>query len=268
MGNKGGNMSFDQWLDFHVHGFVLCLIIMAIAASLSIIGVLVVHRFFSHHRLKGHNDITGPIFGTLGVVYAVLLAFVMIMVWQRFDRIQQSAETEVYCMADLCADAEPFEPSFRQKVREHVGAYARTLIEEWNMLARGGVNDEARNALEKLIKLYAGYEPRSETQKVFFQESVGEVNNLINLRITRIIEGRMGVHPMLWFVLIIGGVITIMFTVFFGSDSLRAKMMMSTLLAISIALVLFAILDFSCPFTGNARVSVEYIHQLILRLGI
>jgi hypothetical protein len=261
-------MALDQWLILNVNGFALCIIIMVGAAVLSAGGVLVVHRSISHHRLKSHNDITGPIFGTIGVVYAVLLAFVMVMVWQKFNRIQTSTETEIYCLADLAADAEPFEPSFRQKVRAQVGAYAKIMIEEWDMLARGNVNPAAYRALENLVKLYGGYSPRNETEKVFFQESIGEINKIMELRMTRITEGRTGTHPMLWFVLIIGGVITIMFTVFFGSDSLRAKILMATLLAVSIALVLYAILDFSCPFAGNASMSLESARNLLMNLGL
>ncbi len=114
-------------------------------------------------------------------------------------------------------------------MRDQISVYAKTMIEEWNTLARGSINPEADKALEQLIKLYSSYSPGNETETIFFQESVGKVNKLLDLRMTRIIGGQAGMHPMLWFVLIAGGVITIIFTMLFGSASLRAKMLMSTL---------------------------------------
>ncbi len=261
-------MSLDQWLILNAHGMFLCVMIMVSAAVLSVGGVLIVQRFISHHRLKVHNDITGPIFGTLGVIYAVLLAFVMVIVWQKFDRVEKNSEMEVHYLATLCTDAEPFEATFRQKVHYQISVYAKTMIEERNALARGNVNPEAYKALEQLVKLYSSYSLRNETETVFFQQSVGKISKLFDLRMIRIIDGRAGMHPMLWFVLIVGGVITIVFTMFFGSSSLRAKMLMSTLLAILISLFLFTILDFSFPFNGTANISSESLEQLLPNLAL
>lgn len=261
-------MPFDQWLTLHVPGLFLCLIIIALASLLSIGGVQIAHRLVSHHRLKGHNDITGPLFNTLGTIYAVLLAFVMVVIWQRYDRLQSNTATEIYHLADICVAAEPFEPSFRQEVRAQVEAYARATLAEWPLLARGEADPQARLALARLYKLYSGYAPRNATESVYFQESVDKVGKVMDLRMSRIVEGRMGIHPALWLVLIAGGMITIMFTVLFGSDSMRAKTLMSTLLAALIAMVLFTILDFSCPFSGTASLDAESFRQLLVHLGV
>jgi hypothetical protein len=241
---------------------------MLAAVVLSLIGTLLVHRFIPQHKLKSHNDITGPIFSTLGVIYAVLLGFVVVAIWQKFDRVRVNTEMEVNCLVNLYMDAEPFEKSFGQQVRSKIATYTREIIKEWDMLAMGKVSPEAHKAAEKLFLLYSSYSPQTETEKIFFDKSVDKINELLDLRVLRLIESHTGLHQLLWFALIIGGLITILFTIFFGSESLRVKLLMSTLLAISIALVLFTTLEFSYPFTGTGRVSSESFRQLILHFNL
>lgn len=111
---------------------------MVIAAILSIAGTLVFHRFVPQRSLKVHNDITGPIYSTLGVIYAVLLGFVVVIVWQDFNRAKLNVEMEVNCLANLYIDSEPFEQIFKQKVHSGIGIYTKAVIDEWDVLARGG----------------------------------------------------------------------------------------------------------------------------------
>ena len=102
-------MSLPQSLLVNISPLLLCLLMMAVAAVLSIAGTLIFHRFIPHRSLKVHNDITGPIFNTLGVVYAVLLGFMVVTVWQGFDRAKLNAEKEVNCLASLYMDSNIFE---------------------------------------------------------------------------------------------------------------------------------------------------------------
>jgi len=261
-------MSIAQQLVTHIPSFVLCILMMLASVILSVGGTLFCHRFIPHRSLKIHNDITGPIFGTLGVIYAVLLAFMVVVIWQKFDRAMVNVEKEVNCLVNLYIDAEPLEQAFKQTARSNIAEYTRGIITEWDVLVGGGYSPEGHAAIEKLFKHYSSYTPRNETERIFFEQSVEKVNELFDLRILRLLDSRIGIHPLLWFVLIAGGGITILFTIFFGSESLGAKILMSTLLAVVIALVLFTILEFSFPFSGGARISPEPFRKMLLHLGL
>jgi len=247
---------------------LLCGVIVIFAVGLALGGILFIHRFIHYRKLKVHNDISGPIFGTLGAIYAVLLAFVVIVTWERFERVRLSSEAEVNCLTGIYVLSEPLEDSFRQSARKELGVYAREIVREWDILAKGEVNPAGGKALENLMVLYGNYHPRNETEKILLEKAIDRGNELLNLRLLRFFEGRMGIHPLLWFILLAGAFITIIFTAFFGSEILYAKIWMSTLLAVAIALVLFTVLEFSLPFGGAASVSVEPFKALILRLGL
>lgn len=260
-------MSIAHILLMKIPPLVLCLVMMAAAAAVSVVGTFIFHRFVSHRSLKTHNDITGPIFSTLGVIYAVLLGFIVVVVWQGFDRARMNADMEINCLANLYMDSELFEQGFRDKVRSGISAYTKEVIDEWDMHAVGKSNPRALETIRGLNALYSRYQAGSESEKIFLEKSIEKIDNLLDLRILRMSAAGAGIHGLLWFVLIVGGAITIIFTIFFGTDNLNAKVLMSALLAMLISLVLFTILEFSLPFVGSARVSCEPFKVLAARIG-
>jgi ABC-type multidrug transport system fused ATPase/permease subunit len=260
-------MSFAQQVLLTIPTIILGLIIIGGAVILTIIGLLIMRRFVPHHKLKSHNDVSGPIFGTLGVVYAVLLAFIVVIVWQNFDKSDANVQQEENCVIDLWRDAAAFSPDFKKEVRGLFKEYAQVIVqEEWDMLARGDYSRKAGQVVNKIWSLYSNYQPRDMKEMAFFQESIKKLNEFGELRLMRLMDARKGVHPILWFVLITGGIVTIAFTFFFGAESLNTQMAMSVLLAMIISLILFTVLMLDYPFTGDVKISPETFKLLLEKM--
>jgi len=244
--------------------FSLGLIIVASSVIISIVGLVIVKRYISHQKLKTHNDIAGAIFQTLGVAYTVLLAFMVVVAWQNFDRTGLTAETEANYLTDLIKDSAAFPENFSAKIRLASEDYAKKVIDqEWAMLAEGKESPAAKESLDKLAALYASYMPQNVREEIFFAESVKKLNMLQEMRRIRIFESRQGIPALLWLVLIVGALATISFTFFFGSDNPRAQMLMTSLLAIVIALILYTVLSLDYPFTGGIRVGPDAFRQML-----
>jgi hypothetical protein len=244
-------MPFTQWLIYRIPALWLGLIIVSLFVAISISGLLLVRKFIPHHKLKVHNDVAGAIFSTLGVAYTVLLAFVVVIVWQNFDKARVNVEMEANCLVDIYRDSIAFSRSFQGKTQALLKDYTDVVVnEEWEMLARGGQSPKTRELLSDIWFEYSSYEPITENEKIFLAESVRKLNNMGELRRLRLLDARTGVHPILWLILIIGGTTTIMFTFFFGSENLRAQITMASMLALVIALILYTMLLLDFPFTG------------------
>ncbi len=257
-------MAFSQWLILHIPAVLLCIILMTIAIISSVGGIFITRHFVSHRILKMHNDIAGAIFATLGVIYAVLLAFTVIITWENFDKAHVNVEKEANCLTDLYRNSESFQEPFKHEVHVLLSEYANTTVNEaWEKLVKGQASTRMHELVKRLWASYSSYTPKTLTEQIFFEESVDKLNELCELRRSRLFESRTGIHSMLWSALIAGGMITVVFTFFFGSENLRAQMMMSSLLAVLIALVLFTVLEFDFPFSGRACVSPEPFEQAI-----
>src|SRR5215211_1568048 len=68
---------------------------------LSLGGLEVVERLVPAERRQQHNDVAGFIYAALGVIYAVLLALVVIAVFEEFQAANETVEQEANAVAEI-----------------------------------------------------------------------------------------------------------------------------------------------------------------------
>ena len=72
---------------------VICLVALA--------GLELVQRLVPASSRQQHNDVAGFIYAALGVIYAVLLALVVIAVWEEFQAASETVEQEANATAEI-----------------------------------------------------------------------------------------------------------------------------------------------------------------------
>lgn len=257
-------MSFIQTLLVHIPSSLLCFIMVFIYISISVSGLLIIRKYYPHYKCKPHNDIAGFIFATLGVVYAVLLAFTVIITWQDFDKAQDVTVNEANCITALYLDSVPFPAEFRGELKKELSKYVRAILDdEWQMMAKGQRSASVQKIQVELWGLYSSYQPKNETQKIFLMESVKKFNQAEEMRQQRIVYASTGINPILYFVLIAGSFITIAFAMLFGTENIIPHLIMVSLLASIIAITLFTIIAMDYPFTGEISIKPDIFINML-----
>ena len=252
--------SVDTW--FWVFVFVVAL------PACAVCGALLVGRIVGAEVLANHNDVAGFIYAVVGVVYAVLLGFSAIIVWEQFRRAQEGVEEEANALADLYRDSRVFPPEVRNAVELGVREYTRLMVEkEWPAMAGGESSPEAWDEYNKLWRTYEEFEPADEHQRVWYEQSLERLNALADSRRERLLSVRSGIPTVMWGVLLCGGVITIGFSFLFGMRNTRAQAFMTAGLALTIGVVLLSIVALQKPFAGITRVEPEPFNQVDRILG-
>ena len=75
-------------------GVLLAILFVGGAIANAIAGVLVARKYVHGHVAEGHNDVLVPLFLTAGVIYAVLLGFMVVAVWESYDAAHANAAEE------------------------------------------------------------------------------------------------------------------------------------------------------------------------------
>src|SRR5665647_1819393 len=102
--------------------------------------------------------------------------------------------------------------------------------------------------------------------KIFLIESVKKMNQASELRRQRILYASSGVHPILYFVLIAGSLITLAFAMLFGTENLIPHLTMTILLAAMIAITIFTIIALDYPFTGAVSIKSDVFSSVLTSL--
>lgn len=246
-----------------VEAWFWTLLFMVALPALAVRGALLVRRLVGAEVLARHNDVAGFIYAVIGVVYAVLLGFTAIIVWEQFRHAQEGVGHEANALVDLYRDSRVCPPEVRDAEERHVRTYARLVVEkEWPAMARNESSNEAWDEYNELWRTYHEFQPPDEYQRLWYAESLQRLNELGDSRRDRLLSVYSGVPGVLWGVLVGGGVITIGFSFLFGAPNARAQAIMTAGLSLTIGVVLMSIVALQDPFAGVTRVDPEPFHQV------
>lgn len=230
------------------------------ASLLAVAGLAVAREAIPAAALAGSADAVGNYLQTLGGIYAVLLAFVVFVVWGQFNDLRGLTDREAAAVVDLHRTASLLPPPSRREVQAALRAYCDAVLrEEWTALARGdeGALDRIGARLEAVWTALHRCRPVGDAQTSAYGEVLSRFNDLNDLRTNRLSAARARVPLTMRILLYIGAVVTVgsMYLMTFARLWLHATV--TAALAGSIAHILFLIADLDDPFGGCVFISHE-----------
>jgi hypothetical protein len=242
------------------------LFVFAVAAA-SVLGLLLVRLRVHHASLSKHNDVAGVMFSIVGTIYAVLLAFVVVVVWESNGTAGERTEQEAGILGDLVRDAILFPDPERTELLLEFYDYTKTVVgEEWPAMEKGGTSQHAWDVMNRIFLTFSKIKPDNPRDINIHAEMLRRLNELSDHRRLRLLAVDNKVPPMLWYLLVFGGVITIGFSYFLGVEKQRSHALMTASLAAMIALTLYLILALGRPFTGPMRVGPDAFQLVLERM--
>ncbi len=239
--------------------------VVGIVVALSLLGLLFVQISVPHRIRSAHNDVAGFNIAVVGVIYAVLLAFIAVAVWEDFGRADALVQTEANLVGNLYRDTVGLPDPLATGLRHTLFVYAEIVVQdEWPALAAGHVDDEAGwQLLDKFHLALAQFRPSEPGLQGIETEMIRNLNALYDARRGRFHAAGVGLPPILWWNLIAGAGLTILFSSLFGAPNFSMHMVMVAMLAASIALVLSLIILLDNPFRGQNHVSAAPFERLV-----
>ena len=235
----------------------LVLLIMLILSGMASGMPWLIRKKFPLAHLKENHEIGGFKFSAIGVIYAVLLAFATIQVWEQFELADQAAENESVTITGLWELTSGYHEPLHTELRNQLKAYATDVVEkEWPALGEPReVPQDARRALHSMFLLTCHVMPDQVIDQAVHEKMVDLLVNLNEQRGLRLMYAEYHLKGFMWIMLIIGALITIGFTFFFGSRNIRAQAAMTWVLTFLILQVLFIITLMNYPYSGDFSIS-------------
>jgi hypothetical protein len=259
-------MGIGMWLaGFPTAALGTAVVLVGVVASLG--GLFLVRRAVPHAVLKQHNDVVGFVYAVVGVVYAVLLAFTIVVCWEQYEGAARNVEDEASAVSDLYRDARGFGESdvSANVIQAALVGYAQAVVwEEWTTMAKGEQSQWARAQYELLWPTFYDYRPTTAQQVAFYSESLRKLNELGDHRRARLLDARSELPSIFWILLIAGGGLTIAFTYLYGLESAWIHAVIVASLSGLICFCLFLLLSLAFPFTGGTAIQPEPFQQFIV----
>ena len=226
--------------------------------------IFLVRKYVAMDFLISHHEVAFVIFLQIGVIYGVLLAFVVSTTWDQYNAAAQRVEQEASSLLELWHLKSVFPAAMQERIGQDLRHYARTVVDqEWVSMAQGQGDSQAENDLEDLQNTYSQFKPQTFGESDFYAESLHYLANIREYRALRLFEARQVIPTVMWGILIIMGICVVGVSYFFGMRYAWSQVVLIMTLVSMIASLLLLIKLLDNPFSGDLR-----IHPVGFQKGI
>lgn len=236
------------------------LLVLAASVAAAFVG-LGVRRLLRFHGVEVDNDIIGWVYSGVAVVNAVLLAFVVFAVYDRYSNLREVTTQEAATLVVVYRDTQTFPPLARVGAQRALVAYADEVIaKEWQ--SHGAVNATVHRGPDALNPVWAIY--RTQAPGTADSGAQDRLHELERLRHLRHLAAERSLPSLFWPVLIGGALITVVTSYFFAVDRAWLHAFLTGSLTAVLVATLLLIFALNLPFTGPAPISKSpYRHALL-----
>ena len=232
------------------------LLVVGGSIALAIAATSIVRKRVPEEVHRSNNEVAGFMFAAVGVVYGVMLAFVVLVVWQAYLDAVINAEREANTLVNIFRIGQEQPAPYNQQMAAAVVDYTQKVIgDEWRQMELGQESPAARDALEQLWAVHRAMHSSDQPQILHQDYFFDAMEDLGNERRIRLLASREELPVLMWVLLAGGAIVTLGFTLFFRVPNSLPHFLMVGLFAGLVGFVLFLILELDSPFNGEIHVS-------------
>jgi hypothetical protein len=211
-----------------------------------------------------NHAVGGFLYNAGCVIYAVLIAFVVFVIWNNLEETNSKIEREANNLLNLYYDASVYPDSLRMEIQTTIRDYVkRVTSEEWKSMADGNQDAEAMKSFIKLNRIYLSVNPILVPNIEVLSQAMKNMQELREFRRHRILSSKNSMPDILWIVIILSSVILVVFTFFFSTKNMWHQYVMTAFLVFVSVLVLYLIFVLDHPFVGQNAIKPEAFQPLM-----
>lgn len=237
-------------MDTLLIGLMLIVVAIIVAGG----GLFILRRRVALEELQANHEVGGFILGVIAHVYAILLAFVVIVVWGQYKDAATLSTQASASIGGMFWMAEALPDSARQQIQGHLRDYAQAVVtDEWPLLARGQESDTAWAIHDQLWQDMHQLSGQPGIDQAVYLHLLGEMQDVDEKRRLRLASSEERIPGLMWVILIGGGIEAVLFTYAFGTKRVGVQIGMTAALVLLIGLVLLLIAELDTPFSGDLK---------------
>jgi hypothetical protein len=237
---------------------------IALFATVAVFAHSLFRRLVPSERLAEQYDVAGFLVSVVGVLYSVVLGFLVGTVWTTFASAQQTTNMEAGYVADAFNFAAHTPAPQRQELERLIARYAIDVRDvEWPLAEYGRADSNAANLIDRAIEVTVTMPPPPASvgpgkileSNMIRSALLGNLRNVADTRRLRLVQMQSRLPAGMYEALILGALMVISFAFFFGVKDRFKQMALTALVAGSIGLFFGLVVELSTPYSGSIQVS-------------
>jgi hypothetical protein len=246
-------MEYFQLDHYGVGGALIVIVVM-----LSVLIQWQVKKRLGKDTLEDFHEVGGIYMSAVGTLYAVLLGLIVVDASSRFNEAQESVITEANALMEVYAMSEKMPEPHQHAIKQNIRVYVDHLLNEgWKSMERSEINLPELHLSRTIMNEVRSIEPVTENQKALYPAMIESFVKASESRRSRLNFDQYNIPSIEWFSLIMGGVITIAFTMFFAIEQKVAQGLMTAMVTFILSLNLYIAFLFNSPYSGDLSIKKD-----------
>ncbi|MGA6974395.1 MAG: hypothetical protein WBY93_22400, partial [Candidatus Binatus sp.] len=184
------------------------LFVLLVFGGGSVAGLYIVRLLVPLDRLQKNHEVAGITYGVLGAFYGLVLAFVIVATWERFNLASANAHQEASALESLYRLAGGFSEPTRTDLETSIREYTHHVVEEeWPHMADNTVRPELGRVL-KLWTVVMSDHSTDSRELLLVDKSIDQLDIINQARSIRFLFYEDDLPSVVWIVIYLGCVIT------------------------------------------------------------
>lgn len=241
-----------------------CIAILVGGCLVTGISIFLVKRLVPEH-LRGNEERREPVFAFAGVLYALVIGFVLAYALDGYQTAETASGTEADSVSSLSRAATLFDAESRDRIGHELICYARAVVDdEWPAMHGGHRSDLATAATDRLFQSF-GKLGRNNADNSALTDSLQRVNDLQKARATRLLKSDTYLPTMFWVFMVAGGFMLILFsTVLKGREPVRGQILFILPVSLLVICSIYLVAVFEQPFRGPNEVEPRAMERALV----
>lgn len=239
---------------------------VGISVSLVVASTFALRRTIWYRQLADSTTFISVMYPMVGAIFGVVLAFTIVLSWQRFSQAEMHTASEVTLLSSLWRNSQAFECKDRIDIEKRLIAYARNVVaREWNSLAVEGKQDpDTTRSYEEIWRFYRAYVPSSSyTERQFYESALQQLDEFGIQRRHRLLSATSEISGIVWIFLCVGGLATVCIPMIVWTKLETVQVSVNGLMAFIVAFSLWIVASLQYPYSGDVSVSKAPFETLI-----
>jgi len=237
---------------------------------ITLLGIIVIHPFMRRwiHGGRQVNDVVIFVAANYGLIYAVLLGLLTVATFQTTKDLQDHISDEASSLSTIYSSAEGYPEPMRSEFRAGLRDYTHYVIEkDWPAHRRELTPNGGEHRLQAIRQTLLSFEPTSKTQEFLHSEIIREFNAMNVSREQRLSAVTSSMPLVLWWVVIFGAVVSIVFIWMLHLDFVP-QLILGGITALFLGVMTFLIYAMDHPLQGAVSVGPEpyqAVYDLVMK---
>src|SRR5260370_41968881 len=155
------------------------LIVSVITTSVALAGLRFVRKTYPAEVLKENHEVAAIIFNAFGLLYGVMVAFVVFVTWSGYDDATKNLQMEASEALDIFNSAKGFPAPANKIIQQRLRDYVTSVYnDEVQRMSQGVISLYSGGAHAKLTPLFYQMDEKSIPNRELYAESLRRLNNL------------------------------------------------------------------------------------------